>query len=968
MAAKIYRINYKSDFILTMNSDAGWAIPFCIKFFTSVPSRAYYVGYDGETYTHCTYDPSEPTKLVVQFDDHHLPIGDLNCQIAYHFTVADFPNDTEDEVINPAAITTEIDGETYHVMLDFTGETAPEIEFSLPAYANEAERIQNELQRQQNEAARIEAELEREQASASAVAGAENVNAQLNGTTLTVTNRQGVSTSVNTKGEQGERGPVGPEGPQGEQGISIVDFSPKSQTETTLIYTVTFSDGHTQDVAIPKGPKGDTGATGPTGPQGPQGQTGVSITGFVETGETETTTLYNITFSNGTTQAVSIPKGEKGDQGPVGPEGPQGPMGDTAVITPEQQAAFTMYSTTGQNTNGPMTQKAVTDAIGNTAASGVSYSNSQSGLAADNVQDAIDELSESVDVSVSGTSAFERGQIDDSGKDSTASASYYIRTPADSPIPILNGQTMNLTFVYKNSSGTVLTGTTRIYRYLNGTFVSYSQTTGTSYSVVCDGTFNQLRVRFYRNNVGSLYPYCSVKYIVEKTLKEVAEQVNTNTADIASIAANLQGISSTVGSMEGQTINKRQYTSADLGSSYYALDNPYQTTASYSIYGGIKVPVKRGDHITLYTIGSSGAAKCWGLVDEYRKVLSRSSVTNYLTNPAEIDVTRDCYLCANVATTKSAEKAQFKLIITSNIQAQIEGAVSDLNALVKRAPHFCNNPFPFKGGVLRVLSLGNSFAEDTSAHLEGMMNAAGLDKSKFCYYFTFKSGATLAQYASDYEAGTSYSCIDKSGSYSTTPRAGTYSMPNSSGSLKKIVSQDWDLILLQQASTDAYEWSSYIPYITRLISYIKRDCPKACIGFMLTWATTYTGTTHAPSYAQRYEMNVNCAKKVLHEIGIDFIVAPGTAIQNARNTSLEDTDHLLRDSRHLNTGVGRYVAGCAFFDAVIAPFYGVSIIGNSYTTSAGTPVTDDNKLLCQQCGHAAVANMFEVTTGLAHDR
>ena len=168
MAAKIFRINYKSDFILTMNSDAGWAIPFCIKFYTSVPSRAYFAGFDGTTYTHCSYDPSEPTKLVVQFDDHHLPIGDLNYQIAYHFTVADFPNDTEDEVINPATITTEIDGETYHVMLDFTGETAPEIEFSLPAYANEQQRISNEQQRisneQQriaNEDARVEAEQQR---------------------------------------------------------------------------------------------------------------------------------------------------------------------------------------------------------------------------------------------------------------------------------------------------------------------------------------------------------------------------------------------------------------------------------------------------------------------------------------------------------------------------------------------------------------------------------------------------------------------------------------------------------------------------------------------------------------------------------------------------------------------------------------------------------------------------------------
>lgn len=225
MAAKIFRINYKSDFILTLNSDAGWAIPFCIKFWTSVPSRAYFVGYDGTTYTHCAYDPSEPTKLLVQFDDHHLPVGDLKYQVGYHFTVADFPDDTEDEVLNQASVITEIDGEQYQVMLDFSGETAPEIEFSLPAYANEAQRIANEEQRVREFA---QMQLENTQA----VEGAENVNATLNGNILTVTNREGQSTSVNTKGDTGEAGP--------------------------------------------QGPKGDTGATGATGPQGPQGVQGVA--------------------------------------------------------------------------------------------------------------------------------------------------------------------------------------------------------------------------------------------------------------------------------------------------------------------------------------------------------------------------------------------------------------------------------------------------------------------------------------------------------------------------------------------------------------------------------------------------------------------------------------------------------------------------------------------------------------------
>lgn len=275
MAVKIFRINYKSDFILTLESDAGWMTPFCIKFFTGAPSMAYFVGWDGTNYTHCSYDPSEPTKLQVQFDDHHLPVGDLKFQIGYHFTVADFPNDTEDEVINPANITTEIDGQEYQVMLDFTGETAPEIQFSLPAYANEAARIENELQRQENELQRQENELAREQATAAAVAGAENVNAQLSGTILTVTNRNGVSTSKNVQGPQGIQGPQGETGPQGATG-------PRG----------------------PQGPTGATGATGATGPQGPQGPQGpastadINLSGTVvsvknNAGVTTTVDLYN---------------------------------------------------------------------------------------------------------------------------------------------------------------------------------------------------------------------------------------------------------------------------------------------------------------------------------------------------------------------------------------------------------------------------------------------------------------------------------------------------------------------------------------------------------------------------------------------------------------------------------------------------------------------------------------------------
>lgn len=227
----IFRINYKSDFILTLNSDAGWAIPFCIKFWTGAPSQAYFVGFDGTTYTHCAPVAGEPTKLRVQFDDHHLPIGDMKFQIGYHFTVADFPTSVEDEVLNQASVIIEVDDAPAQVMLDFNGETAPEIEFSLPAYANEAQRIANEQHRIANEQTRVNQESERVQAEAqrvqseqgrvqaesgrvtefqqmmrqagTAIEGAENVDAELDGYDLTITNRNGQQKTVYTKGVSG---------------------------------------------------------------------------------------------------------------------------------------------------------------------------------------------------------------------------------------------------------------------------------------------------------------------------------------------------------------------------------------------------------------------------------------------------------------------------------------------------------------------------------------------------------------------------------------------------------------------------------------------------------------------------------------------------------------------------------------------------------------------------------------------
>lgn len=124
----------------------------------------------------------------------------------------------------------------------------------------------------------------------------------------------------NIRGPQGIQGPKGDTGATGPQG--------------------------------PQGAKGDTGATGPQGPQGAKGDTGVSITDFVEIGETETDTLYHVIFSDGTIEEVAIPKGAQGPQGPQGEAGIDAPQNivvvadHTAVASP---SANTIYREQGTN-------------------------------------------------------------------------------------------------------------------------------------------------------------------------------------------------------------------------------------------------------------------------------------------------------------------------------------------------------------------------------------------------------------------------------------------------------------------------------------------------------------------------------------------------------------------------------------------------------------------------------------------
>jgi hypothetical protein len=157
-----------------------------------------------------------------------------------------------------------------------------------------------------------------------------------------------------------------------------------------------------------KGDKGDTGATGPQGPQGKQGEQGPAGTNGVDgfspiatVTQTSTGATISITDSQGTTTAnitsgpdANVPIATASVAGKVKPDGTtitvssDGTITSTATYTLPQATDTTLggikvgdnlsidgdgvlsataspilYSTTGQNTDGSMTQKTATDMV-----------------------------------------------------------------------------------------------------------------------------------------------------------------------------------------------------------------------------------------------------------------------------------------------------------------------------------------------------------------------------------------------------------------------------------------------------------------------------------------------------------------------------------------------------------------------------------------------------------------------------
>lgn len=184
-------------------------------------------------------------------------------------------------------------------------------------------------------------------------------------------------------------------------------------------------------------------------------------------------------------------------------------------------------------------------------------------------------------------------------------------------------------------------------------------------------------------------------------------------------------------------------------------------------------------------------------------------------------------------------------------------------------------------------------------------------------------------------------------------------------SIKEVLKlEDWDIIVYQQSAQSSFYWDSYQPYLNQFRDMLLSEATneKVCLVLNQTWTPAKNGPYIKMfgfnNQMDMYIASLNANKMAVSQSGIDVIIPSGTAVYFLRNSSIENDMDLTHDQLHLDPGVGEYLTACTVFMALINPIFGTSIEGNTYRTNKGTPVTDLNAPIIQDCAIRAVKDPY----------
>lgn len=252
--------------------------------------------------------------------------------------------------------------------------------------------------------------------------------------------------------------------------------------------------------------------------------------------------------------------------------------------------------------------------------------------------------------------------------------------------------------------------------------------------------------------------------------------------------------------------------------------------------------------------------------------------------------------------------------------------------------------------VIKVLAIGNSFSEDAiENYLYDLAKAAN---KKIIIGNMYIGGASIALHVNNAkENKASYD-------YRKTNLDGTKVATKNVSIEQAIKDEDWDYISLQQASPYSGQYNTIIEELPQLITYVQTIKPEqAKLLYHQTWAyqqdSKHKGfANYNNSQADMYKAIVLATKKIDKSKEFAIVIPAGTAIQNARTSSLGDT--YTRDGYHLQLDYGRFTAACAWYEEL----FNLDVRKNSYKPEK---VTAEQAKIAKEAAHKAVKAPWKIS-------
>lgn len=244
--------------------------------------------------------------------------------------------------------------------------------------------------------------------------------------------------------------------------------------------------------------------------------------------------------------------------------------------------------------------------------------------------------------------------------------------------------------------------------------------------------------------------------------------------------------------------------------------------------------------------------------------------------------------------------------------------------------------------TVKVLMVGNSYAQDTMTYAHEIAKADGINMVCGVLYY---GGCTIKQHVEFIKGNEAVYTYIKNGGTDRT-QATFFDV---------LYDEDWDYVTIQTGKGEQGLKETFYPYLPWLIALIENRLPSVEIGLFESWAVPkcYEGTgnsrlSHYNDNSQTmYESIISTFKDLKQENGVNFVVPSAEAFYRMDQTDICDNSvfetSFFRDSTAHANEKGRYMLGLTMYKAITGRTVegnGFVPMGSTYGADAGVTAED----------------------------